>query len=117
MQKVRGHLHSDSTPSWPTDHVARKGRGDGIHVDEETAVVDEKPPTADEDGHVPFQKSHKISYLNSPDGVYIRKRVKHPIERLVLSTTGMRVDTAGTLSSITKELLQSYLDRDAVVQS
>ena len=26
MQKVRGHLHSDSTPSWPTDHVARKGR-------------------------------------------------------------------------------------------
>ena len=23
MQKVRGHLHSDSTPSWPTDHVAR----------------------------------------------------------------------------------------------
>ena len=26
MQKVWGHLHSDSTPSWPTDHVARKGR-------------------------------------------------------------------------------------------
>ena len=26
MLKVRGHLHSDSTPSWPTDHVARKGR-------------------------------------------------------------------------------------------
>ena len=26
MQKVWGHLHSDSTPSWPTDHVVRKGR-------------------------------------------------------------------------------------------
>ena len=75
---------------------------DGISVDEQTSVVEEKPPTATEDGHVSFQKSHVISYHvphpGTPDGVWVRRRVRHPVERLVLSATGMRVDTAGTLS-------------------
>ena len=45
MQKVRGHLHSDSTPSWPTDHVADvSAAGDEAQVS--GATTDGQHPAA-----------------------------------------------------------------------